>query len=172
MIDLFLWAKTPAILAAFARANHLQVRVGDITDQDPESPTFGKVTTPDEWQVRHGLEWNWWAGNPQFMVAPGAYDAKGVETKAPTYNGVGAILRIHADFFEADKREPDADEKDAVGVAPDWARSKVMRYIKTNGVPGKLAGLNYYELGGVRLMRLADVQAWCATRGVPSDGYL
>lgn len=169
MIDLFLWSANAQTLVAFARANGLQVRVGDVIDNDPDSPTFGQVIVQGEWQTRDGLEWAWWAGSRQFMVSPPVLDVLGVVTTPATYNGVAAHMRIHAGFFAQDRLIPDEVDPDR---AEAWARSKVARFIKNNGTPGQRAGVQYYELDGVQLSRVSDIQEWCEGRGVPGHSYL
>ena len=69
MIDLVLHAPDLQTLAAFARNRGLQVRVGRIIDEDPDSPTFGQVLEAGEWVNRRGFEYTPWAGSGKFMSA-------------------------------------------------------------------------------------------------------
>jgi hypothetical protein len=85
-----------------------------------------------------------------------------------TLPGYCALLRLHFTVEEEDR--VDDDEVD-VEEGP-WKRSKVARYIKRNGTPGTISGLNYYTVDGVRLFKYQDVVEWCNTRGVPSHGFL
>ena len=74
MIDLVLHAPDLQTLAAFARNRGLQVRVGRIIDEDPDSPTFGQVLEAGEWVNRRGFEYTPWAGSGKFMRTKGTYD--------------------------------------------------------------------------------------------------
>lgn len=153
MIDLILWATDRATLRTFAQNNNLLV-------QDDEG----------NWKPRDGLEWDWWGGTGKLMRTQGTYDAEGNELTAPTYiPGEVLLLRIHGDFFNTDRLEPDEADPDK---AEQWARSKVARFIKNNGTPGTVQGVNYYELDGVRIFRAADVQAKLVEWGVPGHEWL
>ena len=130
----------------------------------------GAEVTPAvlEWRIKPGLEFLWWAGSGKFMVQAGTYDQDGNEVTPPQFApGVVLLLRLHHAFFDDDRLDP-ADPE----TAEDWDRSKVARYIKTNGTPGTTAGITYYEMDGVRLYRPADVAAFIAARGLPGHRFL
>lgn len=153
MIDLILWANTRATLRTFAQNNNLLVQ-----SEDSE----GNIT----WVPRDGLEWDWWGGTGKLMRTPAVVDQDGNVTTPATYiPGEVLLMRIHGDFFNSD-RIPDAADQEQ------WSRSKVARFIRNNGTPGTVQGVNYYELDGVRIFRAADVQAKLAEWGVPGHEWL
>lgn len=165
-MDLILHAPDKTTLLDFAKANGLFVRRGVITDDDPESPTFGQVIDPGEWVRREGFDYCWWAGSGKMMRTLGTYDAEGVElTPTAFFPGVVALLRIYGDFFNTDRLDDAVDEEQ-------WSRSKIVRYIKNNGALGSTLGISYYELDGVKIFRPGDVNAMLADRGVPGHEWL
>jgi len=167
MIDLVLHTTDQATLATWAKTHGLMREV-KVRDTDPESPTFGEMISqdPPEWQVRRGVEWCWWAGSGRMMRARGTYDEEGNELTPPQYvAGMVALLRLSGEFFNEDRieAEPDAEQ---------WARSKVVKYIKDNGQIGQTGGIAYVEMDGVRVFRPSDVQAKLSEWGVPGHEWL
>jgi len=170
MIDLILRAADKPALAQWAKDKNLIIRKGRVVDEDPDSPTFGDVLEAGEWVNREGFEYCWWAGSGKLMTQAGTYDDEGVELTAPNFlNGVVAIIRIYGGFFSEDKLEVAGDDPDA---QEQFARSKVVRFIKDNGTLGSVGAINYYELDGVRIFRPADVQAFLASNGLAGHEWL
>lgn len=153
-LDIILWAPSKAALAAWAASN------------PPANPLW------QDGEAREGVGYTWWAGSGQFMTAPGVYDGDGIEITPPTFApGVVALLRLHSSFFSGDV-EGDGSRWDysdpANPVAKDQSEySKAAKWIKNNGTPGTMAGINYWEVGGVRLLKPADVEAFCEANNVP-----
>jgi len=165
VIDLILRAPDRATLVTFARNNGLMEQVVLARDTDPDSPTYGEPTET-EWRLKKGVDYCWWAGSGQMMRSRGTYDEEGNQLTAPTFvPGVVAIMRLYADFFNEDRieAEPDAEQ---------WARSKVVKYIKDNGVIGQIQGIAYAELDGVQVFRPADVVAKLAEWGVAGHEWM
>jgi len=172
MIDLILWAADKPSLAQWAKARGLIIRTGDVIDQDPDSPTFGDVLVAGEWSNRDGFEYCWWADSGKMMTKAGTYGAEGAELTAPSYlAGVLAFIRISGEFFTSDRIIPDDADPDKL---EQFARSKVVRYLKNNGTIGTLAGgaLKYVEFDGVRIFRPNDVQALLASKNLPGHSWL
>jgi hypothetical protein len=73
MIDLILHAADGQTLIQFARTYNLFRKNADtvITDDDPDSPTFGDVleTIDNGWRQRRGFEYSPWAGSGKFLSA-------------------------------------------------------------------------------------------------------
>lgn len=135
MIDIILYSPTgKQAIVAFAR-NH-----------PPGNPLLDSDNN-----VRRGVSYCWWGNDGDFMTDPG--DENTPPTFAP---GKVALLRINSQFFD-DHLEPAEDDPDR---EEQWARSKVARYIRNNGTPGTMAGIPYYQIDGVRLLRPSDVQAF------------
>lgn len=153
MIDLILWSDTKTALNNFAKVHGLLV-------QDPET---------QEWATAYGVEWSWWQGSGKMLRSLGTYDAEGVELTPPTFvNGWVILLRLHSTYADADKLDPAGPTAEDI---PEWDRSKVARFIRNNGTPGTVAGLTYYEIDGVRILRVQDVEAKLAEWGVPSHRF-
>lgn len=173
-IDIVVHAADKAALATWAEThpagNPLRIEVGAVYDTDPESPTFGDKLQDGEMQNRSGFTYCWWAGSGKMMRTPGVYDSEGNEVTAPTFvNGVVALLRIHGDLFFEDKLDPDENDPDA---AEQFARSKIVRYVKNNGTPIEVQGINGFLLDGVRMFRPQDVQAKVAEWNVSGHQWL
>jgi len=131
------------------------------------------------------------AEDPNALKTVGAYDRKqgnfAVFTSIGTSPAVGtsleiysgplyltgevALLRIYDTFFSEDRLIPDEADPEK---EEQWARSKIARYIKNNGVPGTVAGgsIPYYEVDGIRIFRPQDVETWLTTNGLPTHGWL
>lgn len=165
MIDIIAHTPDKATLVTWAETHGLRQRHAIAWDTDPDSPTYGEETAW-EWRTKPGVEWCWWAGSGKLMRSPGTYDAEGNELTAPVYvAGLVAIIRLSGEFFGQDRldAEPDAEQ---------WARSKVIRYIRQNGQLGQTAGIAFVEMDGVRLFRPSDVQAKLADWGVAGHEWL
>ena len=170
MIDLILRASTKADMGRWARDHGLMERYIE-TPAVLDTET-GEETTPAvmAWRNKPGLEWSWWNETGKLMTARGTYDAEGNELTAPSFApGVVLLLRIHGEFFKDDNLTPAEDdpEKDE-----QWARSKVVRYIKNNGTPGIVLGIRYYELDGIQVYKPEDVAEFIAARNVPDHRFL
>lgn len=153
MLDLVLWALTKADMRAFAVKRGLFVSDGQ----------GGHV-------ARDGFEWSWWAGSGKMLQAHPEYDEEGNLLKGPVHMpGVVALARIHASFFDGDKIEPASDDPEK---GEQWARSKLVRFIRENGRIGQAGGIPYAEIDGVRVLRPADVQAKLAEWGAPGHEWL
>ena len=147
-IDLILYSPTgKADFGTFARNN------------PPNDPLLDS-----EGNTREGVRYCWWAGSGKFMTKKGTYDQDGNELTAPEFlPGHVILLRIDTQFWPEDK----IAEQNEDGTLEQWARSKVVRYIKNNGTLGTMAGIPYYELDGVRIFRPQDVQTWLDAKGLP-----
>lgn len=160
MIDFILWASTKAAFANFARTN-------------PPANPLQQQDADGNWFDRRGFTWVWWAESGKMMTAKGTYDQDGNEITPPSFlPGFVALCRIHGDFFHQNRIEvgdPDYDEND---VQEQWGRNRVARYIKTNGTPGTMGGIPYYEVDGVRMFRPADVTAFLAANNLPGHEWL
>jgi hypothetical protein len=152
MIDLILQATDRQTLVAFGRANNLLRQVDD------------------EWELRPGVSFSWWAGSGKMMRSPGEYDEEGNQTIAPTFvPGLIALVRIGGEAGAEDAlNDTPEDESDV----KEWERSKIARYIRRNGVQGEVAGLTYFEIDDVRIFRRKDISAKLAEWGVPDHVYL
>lgn len=102
----------------------------------------GNVT----YNVTPGFDYCLWAGTGKFPTGPGT-----------TLAGLVIIARIRTD----DDEIHDSDDGEQ------WSRSQVAKYIKTNGVLGTFGGFPCYTLNSVRMMRAADVFAWCLANNQP-----
>lgn len=104
-----------------------------------------------------GVRYCWWAGDGKLMTSLGP--------PATYLNGFIGLLRLHTTYFDADKIDAQGEQ---------WARSNVVKHIKDNGTPGTVAGgaISYYELGGVRIFRPADVQAWLTANNLPGHEWV
>ncbi len=169
MIDLILRAPDKAAMIQWAKDHGLY-------EQYIETPAVldenGDEVTPAvlKWRTKKGLEYSWWGGRGKFLTSLGTYDENGDVITPPTYaSGVVLLLRIHSQFFRDDVLVPNAADPDK---EEQWARSKVVRYIKNNGVAGNTGAINYWELDGVQAYRPADVQAYLTTNGLPGHRYL
>lgn len=154
MIDLILYAPTgKATFATFAR-NH-----------PPANPLLDA-----DGNTREGVSYCWWAGSGKFMTNAGTGgDPEAPGYVAPTFApGHVALLRIHSAFFEATKL---ADQNED-GTLEQYQRSAVVKYIRDNGTPGTMAGINYYELDGVRIFRPQDVEAYLASNNIPGHRWV
>lgn len=101
-----------------------------------------------------GCDLAWWAGDGKFMTAAG---------DPPTYmTGFVVVCRIHSEMFESDRLD---------GQGEQWARSKIARWIKDNGVLGSIGGIPCYTINSVRLFRAGDVGAWLETHGLPGHEW-
>jgi hypothetical protein len=157
-IDLILWAPDKATLATFAKSNP----PANPLMQDVDDGEGGTITV-----TRDGVSYCWWAGSGKMLTQLGTYDSEGNELTPPQYlTGVVALLRIHSDFFNQTRLNPDPEDPDA---AEQWARSTVAKYIKDNGTPGTVAGgtIPYYELGGIRIFRPTDVEQFLSNNNLP-----
>jgi hypothetical protein len=99
-----------------------------------------------------GFTYCWWAEGGQLMTAkPSTYLA-----------GFVMLARIHSSLFDSD----------VISEGPEqWQRSKIAKFIKTNGTPGTLQGINFYLLSNVRLFRAADVLTFLATNSLPGHEW-
>lgn len=156
MIDLILWANNRATLAQFAVANNLFVIMADEQGNEIRVP-------------RRGIRYFWWNGSGDFMTARPEFDENGdIATPATFLPGIVAVLRI----FTADDAVDTADLDPGEDETTQWARSKVARYIKTNGEAGTIGGISYYEIDGVRIFRPAEVTAWLSARNLPGHEWV
>jgi hypothetical protein len=147
-IDLFLWANTKADLLTWAKTN------------PPAAPLFNASNEPVS-----GVAYVWWGGHSgKLMTAKGTYNGL-IELTPPTFlTGFVVLIRLYREYFDADKINAGGEQ---------WARSKVVKYIKDNGTPGTVAGgsISYYQLGAVRIFRPADVTAWLAANNLPGHEW-
>lgn len=112
----------------------------------------------------HGCELTWWAGDGKFMTAKPVYDGMTVTTP-PTYlTGLVVLCRIHGALRDADRIANPVDQQQ-------WSRSRIAKWIKDNGTLGTIGGLPCYTVNSVRLLRAADVFAWCAAHGMPGHEW-
>lgn len=47
-----------------------------------------------------------------------------------------------------------------------WEKSKIAKFLKDNGTPGTIQGINYFELDSVRILRPRDVKDFLELRGI------
>jgi hypothetical protein len=128
-----------------------------------------------EGNVREGVSYCWWADSGKLMTAAGVYDEDGNEITPPTFaTGVVALMKLHTSFWDADKIADQSYDENGTPQLEQWQRSAALQYIKNNGTLGSMAGgeINYYELGGIRLFRPADVEAFLAARGLPGHTWV
>jgi hypothetical protein len=107
-----------------------------------------------------GVRYCWWNGDGKMITVKGDF-----VTPNTYLTGVIGVLRLHSTYFDADKIDAEGEQ---------WARSKVVKYIKDNGTPGTVAGgaITYYELDGIRIFRPADVQAWLLANNLPGHEWV
>lgn len=157
MIDLILYAPDKATFANFARTNP---PANPLQQQDAEG----------NWFNRPGFDYCWWAGSGKMMTAKGTYDQDGNEITPPTFlPGFVALVRIHGQFFEDNVLIPDDADPDKL---EQWARNRVVQYIKNNGTPGTMGSIPYYEVDGVRMFRPADVKGFLNNKNLPGHEWL
>lgn len=153
VLDLILWGNTKAAIATFARTN------------PPGNPLMDA-----DGNVRPGVDYCWWGGSGQIMKTKAVMDGMTVVTPATYIPGFAMIMRLHTVMYEADKLTP------AQGETEQWHRSRVVKYIKDNGVFGRTSAANgnipYYELSGVRIFRPTDVFAWLDANGLPGHYWV
>jgi len=114
-----------------------------------------------EGNPREGVQFCWWAGSGKLMTAKPVIGPDMTVTTPATYlAGFVMILRIAT-----------ADDQISEGTEQ-WERSRIAKWIKTNGVLGTTSGIPHYEVSGVRLFRFADVQAKLQTLGVPGHEWM
>ncbi len=149
-LDIILWAPSKAALATWAQTH----------------PAADPLMTADG--PREGVSYCWWAGSGQFMTQNGTYDQDGNEITPPTFaQGVVALLKLHTAFFANDKLTDQTYDENGTPQLEQWQRSKAAQWIKTNGTPGNMGTVNYYEVDGVRLFRPADVEAFLSANDLP-----
>ena len=160
MIDLVLRADSRAALVAWGESNPPGRPLIETVD-DGEGGTR-KVPVK-------GIEWSPWAGSGSFMTDPGTGgDPEDPGYVAPTYHtGYVAKLRVHGEYFDADKLSGNDPEND-----DEFVLSALAKYIKDNGTPGTMGSVNYYEVAGVRVFKQSDVDAFCAANNIPNHGFL
>lgn len=109
---------------------------------------------------KSGFDYCLWAGSGKFMTAKPTYDLNGtLLTPAAYMTDLVLIARI-------------SDESDTTAEGSEqWQRSRVAKWIKSNGVAGTIGGLPCYTIKNVRLLRAVDVFDWCATRQIPSHEW-
>jgi hypothetical protein len=88
--------------------------------------------------------------------------------------GQTLLLRLHSEFFENDRIIPDDADPDK---EEQWARSKVVKYVKDNGTGPTnfdLAGTNvpYYELDGVKFTKATTLISALKAAGIPHHEFL
>jgi hypothetical protein len=156
-IDLILYAPAgKSAFATFARNN------------PPNNPLLD-----DEGNTRPGISYCWWSGSGKFMTDPGTGgDPEDPGYVEPTYApGHVALLRIHSEFFDNTKLADQTYDEEGNPQLEQHQRSAVAKYIKDNGTPGTMAGIPYYELDGVRILRPQDVEAYCQANGIPGHRW-
>lgn len=98
------------------------------------------------------------------MTAKPVYDAQGNVTTPATYlTGFVVLCRLHSTVAENDTISEGSEQ---------WQRSRVAKWIKTNGTLGTFGGIPCYTVNSVRLFRAVDVFAWCASNGMPGHEWL
>lgn len=110
-----------------------------------------------------GCEMTWWAGDGKFMKSAPVVDGFTVTTPATFLTGFVLMVRIHGPLREADMLAAKGEE---------WGQSRVAQWIKNNGTLGSFGGMPCYTVNSVRLMRAADVFAWCDANGMPRHEWL
>lgn len=156
-IDLVLWANTKSDLSDLGRSQVL------FTEYEHRGKTIR--------QLKDGLEWTWWGSDGTILRVEGEWDADGNEIVAPVaLPGFFIILRVHGEFFEAEKYTDTVDEDgDPIDVADRdkvWGKLRFIRKLKKQATPGQVAGVNYYEVGNIRIFHYPDVLAKCEEWGV------
>ena len=158
MIDLILHAVDKNTLRTFAQTYNLLVEVDD-----------GLGGT--KWVPRSGLDWSWFAGDGKIRVANAVVNqVDGSLITPPQFlNGFALQLRISKDFFLEDRLIPDESDPDK---EEQWARSKVVRYVKNNGtgpLTFNLLGTDvpYYELDGVKITKPDKLDEALVAGGMP-----
>lgn len=119
----------------------------------PTAPLLKDVVDDGETRTLpvEGVRFVWWREDGKFLTPGG------------TLNGFVLLLRLHTGYFDADKLADNGEQ---------WAKSRVAKHIKDNGVQGSIGGIGYSELNGVRIFRPADVEAYCVTNGLPNHTWV
>jgi len=149
---------------------------GDLVDWAKTTPPNNPLLQDDgegNNVTRPGIDYCWWAGSGKFMTQKGTYDENGDEITPPSFApGVVALLRIHSDFFENTKLADQTYDEEGNPQLEQHQRSAVVKYIKDNGTASSMAGIPYYQLGAVRLLRPEDADAFCVSNNIPGHQWV
>lgn len=161
MIGLILYAANRAALVAWGET-HPPGRPIVVSVNDDEGGTVKRAAD--------GIEWSSWGGTGLFTTVKGTYDQDGEVITPPTYApGYVARLRVHSDYFDWDRLETvPADPEDI----KEWERSKIADYIRSNGTPGTMVTVPYYEVDGIRIFRERDVREFLVLNDIPGHVFL
>ena len=112
-----------------------------------------------------GFAYVWWQESGKFMLTKPVVNPAtlAVTTPATFLAGFVMMVRLYDSLFASDQI--------AGGTGEQWARSKIAQYLKNNGTPSVIGGINFYAFGGVQIFRAADVVTWLGANNMPGHEW-